>query len=396
MAKTSLQAPKPHSVSRFAHPFFGQTGDQQQLVAAAQTGLTNFHLDQLGRIPPVKGDSSMTLADIIGASGTQEIQQLGEIRFHALGDSGVNHATDAELVAEDMTTDFKASAGGLNPAFLFHLGDVVYGPGKESHYGERFYTPYKRYPGKIIAIAGNHDGEVKTPEDDPSLSAFLAHFCADHATVSPQASESGIFRENMTQPGVYWLLDAPFLRIIGLYSNKLENPGFLQGKTDKGAVNTAQLDWLKATLTKIAKNKTKKALLIATHHPPFSQSGHSGSTDMLKSIDDICNSTGVFPDAFFSAHAHNYQRYTRRIGGKQIPYYVLGTGGISTQKTPAATGQPADQSNQTTYDAALQAMGYLFVTVSATQFKTEFWQKGQEHTKPFDALTVDLHTHLLK
>jgi hypothetical protein len=396
MAKTSVQAAEPHPVSRFAHPFFGQTGDQQQLVAAAQSGLTNFHLGQLGRIPPAKGDSSMTLANIIGASGTQEIEQLGEIRFHALGDSGVNHATDAELIAEDMTTDFKASAGGLNPAFLFHLGDVVYGPGKESHYGERFYTPYKRYPGKIIAIPGNHDGEVKTKEDDPSLSAFLAHFCADHATVPTQASESGIFRENMTQPGVYWLLDAPFLRIIGLYSNKLENPGFLQGKKDNGDVDTSQLDWLKATLTKISKNKSKKALLIATHHPPFSQSGHSGSTDMLKSIDDICNSTGVFPDAFFSAHAHNYQRYTRRIGGKQIPYYVLGTGGISTQKTPAATGQPADQSNQTTYDAALQAMGYLFVTVSATQFKTEFWQKGQEHTKPFDALTVDLHTHLLK
>ena len=79
-----------------------------------------------------------------------------------MGDSGVNHATDAELIAEDMTTDFKVSGGGLNPAFMFHLGDVVYGPDKESHYGERFYAPYKRYPGKIIAIPGNHDGEVKT------------------------------------------------------------------------------------------------------------------------------------------------------------------------------------------------------------------------------------------
>lgn len=396
MAKKSVPAAKPQTVSRFAHPFFGQTGDQQQLVAAAQPGLTNFHLDQLGRIPPVKGDSSMVLADIIGAGGTHEIEQLGEIRFHALGDSGVNHATDAERVAEDMTTDFKGTAGGLNPAFLFHLGDVVYGPGKEAHYGERFYTPYKRYPGKIIAIAGNHDGEVKTPEDGPSLAAFLNHFCNDQATVPPQASESGIFRENMTQPGVYWLLDAPFVRIVGLYSNKLENPGFLQGKTDDGGIDTVQLDWLKATLTKIAKNKTKKALLIATHHPPFSQSGHSGSTDMMKSIDDICQQTNVFPDAFFSAHAHNYQRYTRRIGGKQIPYYVLGTGGISTQRTPAATGQPADESNQTTYDAALQAMGYLFVTISATQFKTEFWQMGQEHTDPFDPLTLDLTTHVLK
>ena len=85
MAKKSATAPKPRPVSRFAHPFFGQTGDQKQLVAAAQPGLTNFHLDQLGRIPPVKDDLSMTLDDIIGASGTQEIQQLGELRFPCLG-----------------------------------------------------------------------------------------------------------------------------------------------------------------------------------------------------------------------------------------------------------------------------------------------------------------------
>jgi hypothetical protein len=396
MARKPATATKPQSVTRFAHPFFGQQGAQQQLVAAAQPSLTSFQKGALGPIPPVKGDSSMDLAGIIGASGTQEIQQLGEIRFQALGDSGVNHATDAELIAEDMTTDFKASAGALNPAFLFHLGDVVYGPGKESHYSERFYTPYKRYPGKIIAIAGNHDGEVKSPDDAPSLSAFLAHFCADQATVPPEASGSGIFRENMTQPGVYWLLDAPFVRIVGLYSNLLENPGFLQGKTENGDDDSSQLDWLKKTLTKIGKNPAKKALIIASHHPPFSQSGHSGSTEMLQSIDEICNSTGVFPDAFFSGHAHNYQRYTRRIGGKQIPYYVLGTGGISTQQTPPATGQPADQSNQTTYDAALQAMGYLFVTISATQFKTEFWQMGQDHTTPFDPVTVDLKTHVLK
>src|SRR5207244_2715731 len=107
MARGPATAPKPKPVSRFAHPFFGQQGDQKQLVAAAQPSLTDFHKAALGPIPPVKGDSSMDLAGIIGASGTHEIEQLGEIRFHALGDTGVNHATDAELIAEDMTTDFK-------------------------------------------------------------------------------------------------------------------------------------------------------------------------------------------------------------------------------------------------------------------------------------------------
>jgi hypothetical protein len=53
-----------------------------------------------------------------------------------------------------------------------------------------------------------------------------------------------------------------------------------------------------------------------------------------------------------------------------------------------ATRQPADASNQTTYDAALQSLGHLFVTISATQFKTEFRQLADEHTKPFNPLTV--------
>jgi hypothetical protein len=70
----------------------------------------------------------------------------------------------------------------------------------------------------------------------------------------------------MTQPGVYWMLDAPFIRIIGLYSNCLENPGFLEG--DKGR-NTSQLDWLKKTLKSISSKKDNKALIIATHHPPL-------------------------------------------------------------------------------------------------------------------------------
>jgi hypothetical protein len=120
----------------------------------------------------------MSLSDIIGEEAVREITTLGEIRFHALGDSGVDHAYDAERVADYMSTDYHPDAGGLNPAFLFHLGDVVYGPNKADHYGERFYRPYRHYPGKIIAIPGNHDGEAKVPADNPSLSAYLANFCS--------------------------------------------------------------------------------------------------------------------------------------------------------------------------------------------------------------------------
>jgi 3',5'-cyclic AMP phosphodiesterase CpdA len=267
---------------------------------------------------------------------------------------------------------------------------VIYGNDKANHYGERFYIPYKHYPGKILAIPGNHDGEEKSSADSPSLSAFQANFCARAASVPPQASGSGIYRETMTQPGVYWFLDAPFVQIIGLYSNRLENPGDLEGITN-GQNDTSQLDWLAATLASIA--KSKKALIIATHHPPYSQSGHSGSTDMNTTIDDACAKAKVYPDLFLSGHAHNYQRYTRRIGGKQVPYIVAGTGGMPHQPVTTATGQPADASHEVTYDAAISAYGYLFVSVSAKQITTQFWQLGSQHNTPFDPLTVDLATH---
>src|SRR5215475_4659932 len=110
------------------------------------------------------------------------------------------------------------------------------------------------------------------------------------------------------------------------------------------AARTRPSSTLGATLKSVAKDKAKKALVIATHHPPYSSAGHSGSTEMSQSIDALCQLVGVFPDAFLSGHAHNYQRYTRRVAGKQIPYFVVGTGGIAPQNVPDATGQPVDGS----------------------------------------------------
>ncbi len=251
----------------------------------------------------------MTLGEVIGDAGVAEIETAGEIRFHALGDSGVGHADEAEQVSDEMAGDYRPTGGGVNPAFMFHLGDVIYGPGKEAHYTERFFRPYRHYPGKIIAIPGNHDGEVHSADDEPSLSGFKSNFCLAQPSVPEAASSVGIYREMVAQPGVYWMLDAPFVRIIGLYSNLLENPGYLQGKNN-AAADTSQLDWLELTLKSIKQSTSQKALVIATHHPPYSAAGHSGSDEMNQDITDLCTQAGVLPDLFLSAHAHNYQRDT--------------------------------------------------------------------------------------
>ena len=127
---------------------------------------------------------------------------------------------------------------------------------------------------------------------------------------------------------------------------------------------------------------------------PYSTGGHTGSTEMKQSIDDICSAIEIFPDAFLLGHAHNYQRYTRRIAGKQVPYIVAGTGGISPQPLPEASGLPAD--NETTYDAALQSYGYLYVTASAKELKFEFWPLSNGgQSQLYDPFIVDLTTHLV-
>src|SRR5256885_10648169 len=52
---------------------------------------------------------------------------------------------------------------------------------------------------------------------------------------------------------------------------------------------------------------------------------------MLADIDDACQQAGIWPDAFFSGHAHSLQRYTRsvKVGAKTltIPHIVSGCGG---------------------------------------------------------------------
>src|SRR5579864_7414302 len=85
-----------YSRARYAHPFFLPAPPASRQPIQGATQMTEWSKKQLGPVPPVKGNGVMALSDIIGADGVNEIQQLGELRFHALGDSGVNHAVDAE------------------------------------------------------------------------------------------------------------------------------------------------------------------------------------------------------------------------------------------------------------------------------------------------------------
>lgn len=327
----------------------------------------------------------MSLADVIGKENSDAIAAANQITFHMAGDTGVretDHETWQTIVADAMAKDYDPNSPASSPAFFLHLGDVLYGP-DPALYFEEFYRPYMHYPGKIVAIPGNHDGE-----SNEKMTAFRKYFCAASQTIPPIAGS--IFRQTMNQPGVYWCLDAPFTQIIGMYSNSAENPGFVSGKK----AGQKQKQWLVKTLKSLKKARDKgkrKALLFATHHPPYSSGGHSGSTVMLEDIDDACKQANIWPDAFFSGHAHSIQRYTRsvQIGSKtvQIPYIVSGCAGHGGQRVPKANGIPGSNPS---FDFSYKGWGYTKTTITANTVTITSYAVEADSAKQIDSVTIKL------
>src|SRR3984893_5585886 len=102
-----------------------------------------------------------------------------------------------------------------------------------------------------------------------ALTTFARNFCAAEPMITAEAAS--LHRTAMTQPGVYFSLDAPFVRIIGLFSNALEDPGVISSEGKKWLnVPNYQLDFLAAQLKRIKDEKYRGAVLLAVHHPPFS------------------------------------------------------------------------------------------------------------------------------
>ena len=366
--------------------------------------------------PPV-----FDLSAVLPASALTEIQAAGQLVFHSVGDTGGVVKAEPQLaVADAMAADLaeKTYASGL-PAFLFHLGDVVYYFGQQQYYPEQFYDPYRNYNAPIFAIPGNHDGVMfKNEPVSYSLEGFIDNFCSAEPTIAV----SGFARSTMVQPGAYFVLTAPFARFIGLYSNTGESVGVLSG----GVIGNDQVTFLQQQLAAALAarkadtgNKNPEALIIAVHHPPFTgASDHFPSASMLQEIDACCQQAGIWPDLVLSGHAHLYERYTRtmKADGRQIPYLVAGNGGYynlsklktnsaGKKPTPGQQTEPDGQGNTITLEQFNDAnFGFLRITVSATTILVEAMRVSstQTTTTPsapvpapvvIDRFTVNLSSH---
>ena len=369
-----------------------------------------LHKDDLQPVPPPRvPDPRVDLTEVLGADFLAPIVRAKRLSFHAVGDTGaakVNlHTTAARAIAAEanvadaMAADVRAG-GPTGPAFFFHLGDLVYYFGEGQYYYDQFYEPYRAYDRPIFAIPGNHDGSVFGESSGvpqvPTLAAFLRNFCAELPGRSPD--EGALVRSTMNQPGVYFTLDAPFVSIVGLYTNVLEGPGVISTQNGKYPAlgGDHQLDWLKRELRRLApaRKAGERAVILACHHPPVSvDAKHGGTTGLADDIDVAARAAGFWPDAILSGHAHLYQRYTRRVDGREIPYVVSGSGGFAaTSPVGGLARAPITVGEYTLVKKPLVQFGYLTVTVDmsgATPYLTITFN-DRTRTTTHDTLRLNL------
>jgi hypothetical protein len=367
--------------------FFFRTPGAEGLEAVESRGLSKKEF----RPPPALAGRAPFQLDLAAVlpTRTRAIQKAGQIVFHMVGDTGGVNGTGAQQnVADHMARQIREMTLPEQPSFFYHLGDVVYYHGEDIGYHDQFYFPYQDYPVPIFAIPGNHDGDTPDPKD--TLAAFIEHFCAPEPRHPPEAGHSD--RPTMTQPNYYWRLEAPFVTVIGLYSNV---SGALD---DPGGRSTPQRDWLTEQLRTAPPDR---CLLLAVHHPLYSLGKHGGTDLVREAIQRATRDSGRLPDAIFTAHDHCYQRFNLKQEGRHVPVVVAGAGGFATyddltrvkEDRPLPEGVKLEAYND-------KRPGFLRLAVTPTDLTCEYFTvpgpgRERKRAKRRDQFTLNLRTHRL-
>jgi len=352
---------------------------------------------QFQPLPPPTGSAPyhLSLDRVLPADQISAIQSAGRMVLHIVGDTGgVKYPVPQQIVAMAQEQQFDGLDSAAHPSFFYHLGDIVYYYGEASEYYSQFYEPYSHYSAPIFAMPGNHDGDVM-PGGAASLTAFVNNFCAPEPHITADAGE--VTRDAMTQPNVYWTLDTPFATFVGLYSNVPEG----------GKFDDQQIAWF---MNELRTAPEDKALIVSAHHPAYSaDTEHSGSLYIQETLDQAFAQAGRAADLVFAGHVHNYQRFTRATGGRQIPYIVAGAGGywnlhyVAKQPDGSPLKLPyALPGGDTTLESYCDSRhGFLRLTVTPQYVRGDYFAVSRPHeawrapAKQIDSFTLDLREHRL-
>jgi predicted MPP superfamily phosphohydrolase len=283
------------------------------------------------------------------------VEPGASISFFVLGDvGGVKAPTPQNGVSIAMEERQDEAA------FVLILGDVVYFNGEEAQYGNQFYEPYAKLARPIIAFPGNHDGDPLP--GDTSLAGFMENFCDSAPNVPAADPQLEYGRHTMTLSYCEWTLELEALTIIAVYSNVPSGGHLEQEQIDRLTQELAAAD-------------PSKPVIVGLHHPPYSiDAHHGGSTHMGDALDQAFSNSGRTPDMVLSGHVHDYQRFTRTIADRQVPYIVSGNGGyhnLHRLASGAAPGQELAPGVTFEFGDASQ-YGFLKLTVSAGTIAGEY------------------------
>src|SRR5260370_34913614 len=279
------------------HPLSPLTHTQTFQPLPRPLGSPPYHYDLATAIPNIE-----TLA-----------AQNQKIIFHTVGDTGPIKQPDRQKeVADAMRADLNQGPD-QRPSFFYHLGDVVYYNGAYDQYYPQFYEAYDHYDAPLFSIPGNHDGDPAN-SSQTSLDGWVAYFMTPTPHVDPASHDAP--RVTLSQPNPHFTLVAPYVTIVGMYTNVPEG----------GSIDSVQQQWL---TNELATAPQGRALIVALHHPIYSfDNFHSGAPRMAAALQHAINDSRRVPNMVLTAHVHLYQRIEKEIlPGAVTPFLVAGHGG---------------------------------------------------------------------
>lgn len=228
-----------------------------------------------------------------------------EFSFLVLGDTGEGDSSQFVLVD-------KLLHEGRDTSFAVIASDVVYPAGRTHSYREKFYVPYRHYGSDIHAIPGNHDWYDE-------LVGFMTHFCdtprhyaSDRVTIDPDKLRAlrSIRCNSVYQPNMYFYVDTPLVRIIGI------DTGI------KGHVDPEQLEWLRRV------SKTDKPKILLSGMPIYANGVYNSK---LANVDAVVRDESFV--LVIAGDTHNFQKYRIRLAEREVWHMVNGGGGAYIRRT---------------------------------------------------------------
>ncbi|GAA2727260.1 metallophosphoesterase [Actinocorallia aurantiaca] len=267
----------------------------------------------------------------VGAPGDQLLRtEEGDFSFLLLGDTGEGDSSQFAVVPPMLKT-------GADTDFMVIASDVIYPIGSINDYPHKFFHAYQGYQGPIYALPGNHDWY-------DGLEGFMRVFCDRRGDGSPggwwkghlgivarrlwrrpEPADEGALAEARklrpapaqqgVQPGPYWVIDSPSLRIVGIDTG-------ISGRLDQ-----EQGEWLRRV------SADPRPKLLITGKPIYRNDQYkpcpieNGGT-----VDEIVRSSNYV--AVIGGDTHNYQRYSVEVEpGRKTEYLVAGGSGAYMHAT---------------------------------------------------------------